>query len=455
MIAHVLTFVHNFAANVFWFLVVVGVLVFLHESGHFLTAKLFGMKVDVFSFGFGKRLFGRRRGDTDYRISAIPLGGYVKLAGGDEAGEGSDGSEGSEARDPAEPLPPDYFLARPRWQRFLVLVMGVTVNLVMAVVFFAGAFMLGVEMPESGVAVIRTVDAGSPAEKAGMRSGDRIVRFDHDAVTTWMDVEKALLVNGSREVDLEIVRGEEKIEARVKPVFTETGLPDIGVQGEEPAVVTAVEPGMPAAGAGLQVNDRILAINGQKVDFTQVSEVIGRLAGKEIGLDIGRGSETVAVRLTPIAAKRPDGQMAGRIGVGLSMPRQMVKLSLLPAFRKALETTVESGGVLLATVRNLVTLRQDIRALSGPIGIAQGSRSSARHGASFLVWIAMISLNLGVLNLLPIPMLDGGHIFILLTEGIMRRNLSLKVKEALHFAGFVFLLLLMVVVIYLDIRRNV
>jgi len=439
----VIELINNFFAGAFWFIVVIGLLVFLHESGHFLTAKAFGMRVEVFSLGFGKRLFGRRRGETDYRLSLVPLGGYVKLAGGEQL-----------SGDESASLPPDFFLARPRWQRFLVLVMGATVNIIVAVALYAIGFMAGTEVPMPIAPVAQVVDEGSPGQLAGIEPGDRIVRMNGTPIESWDEVQRSLLRAGETEISFELERAGAPVLAVLTPTFGEGGIPRTGIHVRWAALVEKVDSQRPAGQGGMEPGDRIVAIGETEVfDFGEAREIISAAPGRELAITVERAGERVTLAITPAPTTLDDGSLVGRIGIAFQLPLETIRLAPLPAVRRAVVKAAREAGVLFAVLRNLVLQRMPFDTLSGPLQIASVTRSVAKRGLPLLGWMAFISLQLGILNLLPIPMLDGGHIFILLTEGVLRRELSVQVKEKLHLIGFIFLLVLMAAVVWQDLRR--
>src|SRR2546430_640834 len=321
----------NVATNIFAFILVLGILIFAHESGHFFVAKLFRVRVLVFSFGFGQRLFGFKKGDTDYRVSLIPLGGYVRMAG--------DMPEENQPSDPAE------FLSKPKWQRFLILLAGPLMNLVLAIGFLAAIDMAGTE---------------------------------------------SLII---------------------KPVIGE------------------VSAGKPAARAGLQVGDRIVAIGGDPIDtFDDLRMAISMHAGTPLRVDYLRNGQTHTTTLTP-ERENSDFGPVGRAGV-----RPWID----------------------AVVRRIFQGEGSVKELSGPISIARISGEMLRQGwIAVVALMSMISLQLGIMNLLPIPVLDGGHIMVLLIEGAARRDLSIRVKERIQQVGFAVLATLMIVVLYNDVITNV
>jgi regulator of sigma E protease len=429
------------------FLFVLGVLVFIHELGHFLLARWNGVRVLTFSLGFGPKLLKVQRGDTEYCISAIPLGGYVKMAGEnpDDPQTGAD----------------DEFMAKSKWQRFQILIAGPAMNILLAVVLLALILMRGAEVLAylDQPAVVGLVQPGSPAEKAGFLPGDTITKFGTADVRTWEHLEMAVAGRPEREVDVTLLRNGREEHLRVRPDLTELRtrnnarfeIGTIGVLPDISPLIASFVPGKPAESSGLKVGDALVAIDGQRVVFAaQVSEAISKRPGdKPIEFRIRRDGVEQTIPVTPY--------MEGdRALVGL-YPREATrsyKPTPLEAIGMSVQRNIEMSGLILNTLKDLVTGEASPKQLMGPVGIAQLSGESAQAG-----WIALfglmasISLNLGLLNLMPIPVLDGGHIFIMAIETISRRDFSLQVKEKMLFVGFVLLMTLMVTVIYNDLTR--
>jgi regulator of sigma E protease len=421
------------------FVIVLGFLIFAHESGHFFTAKFFRVKVLVFSFGFGKRLFGFHHGDTDYRVSLIPLGGYVRMAG-DSPEENVEGS-------------PDEFLSKPKWQRFLILFAGPFMNILIAIAFVAGIAMWGVEQPITKP-IIGTVEAGKPGAQAGLRAGDRIVSIKGEPIEDFADLRMIIAMNARTPLPLVYERNGVRHTTTLVPERTQgeygpVGRAGIGF-GTEP-IIGRVEPASPAAAAGIRSGDRIVRANGQPVgtleDFARVSDAN---ATKPLALEIARGAQMVALTVAPSA----DQDL--RLSRGVVPQTKMLKLGLIPALRYSAEENWKMLRLAMTALGRLFRPEGTVKELSGPINIARISGASIRMGViPTLMLMAVISLQLGVMNLLPIPVLDGGHIMILLIEGITRRDLSLRVKERIQQAGFAVLATLMLVVLYNDVISNV
>lgn len=420
------------------FIVVLGPLVFIHELGHFLVAKWFKIDVPVFSLGFGPRLFGFRRKETDYRISLIPLGGYVRLAG-DEA-------------DPERTGAPNEFLSRPRWQRFFVFVAGAVFNVLLAVVamwwFFAS---YGRVEPVTYPTVV-SIAQDSPAEVAGIEVGDRVVAVDGTDLADddlAMDVLVGMSPNATRTIS--VVRGGERLELQMETGVAEEihGASDPGwlLKMEKPSIAR-VTPGGPADEGGLQAGDVVVSANGlEDIDRAGFIEKIERSANKPLHLVVERAGAREELIVVP--------ELQGEVGrIGVEVAVQRTQLGVFAAARESVNHNLRMSRMLMVVLGRLFTGEQSVKTLSGPLEIARMSKEVLFSSLPELVgFAAFLSLQLGILNLLPIPVLDGGHILILFIEGLMRRDLSEKLKERVMTAGFVFLLAFMVFVIALDATK--
>ena len=422
------------------FLFVLGVLVFVHELGHFAMARRLGIRVLTFSLGFGPKVLKVRRGDTEYCISAIPLGGYVKMAG--ESPEDRHTGAG------------DEFMSKSKWERFLVLVMGPAMNVVLAVLVMWVVLYQGAEVPayEQQPPVVGRVVEDSPADRAGIAVGERIVSVAGRVVDTWEALFVAVLPRAEREIPV-VVRDAESRERTLHVVpdaRTQFAMGDLGVGPEMRAQIVSVTPGDPADRAGIAVGDVILEIDGEPVAGSDLVERISGSGGTPLTMTLRRGQDRERVTVTP--ATRGDRAV---IGVGFSeFEFRIVEPGLIEAFGMSLERNYEWSGLIFQTLWGLLTAETSPRQLVGPVGIAQLSGGAAQVGwVALFSLMAMISLNLGILNLLPIPVLDGGHIFIMAMEGVTRRDFSMRVKERMLMAGLVVLMMLMVTVIYNDLTR--
>jgi regulator of sigma E protease len=429
------------------FLFVLGVLVFIHELGHFLLARWNGVRVLVFSLGFGPKLLKVQRGDTEYCISAIPLGGYVKMAGEnpDDPQTGAD----------------DEFMSKSKWQRFQILIAGPAMNILLAVVLLAGILMRGADVIAyyDQPAVVGVVKAGSSAERAGIRAGDTITKFGTSNVSTWEHLEMAVAQRPEIEVDVTVLRDGKEERLRVRPDLTELKtrndarfeIGTIGVLPDAYPEILSVVAGAPAEAAGLKPGDVIVSIDGERVVFAnQVAPLIWEKdVNKPIEFRIRRDGAEQTISVTPY---KVDNQT--RVGMSPKDATRSYKPTPLEAVGMSIQRNIELAGMILNTLKDLFTGEASPKQLMGPIGIAQVSGEAARTDIIALLGLmASISLNLGLLNLLPIPVLDGGHIFIMAIETISRRDFSLQVKEKMLFVGFVLLMTLMVTVIYNDLTR--
>lgn len=424
------------------FVIVFGILVFIHELGHFAMAKAVGIRVETFSFGYGKRLFGFKRGQTDYRVSALPLGGYVKFLG-----------EGM--FEPGRALAPDDFMAKSRWKRFLVIVMGAVMNVLLAVVIVAVINMIGQSVPEylDRTPVIGWIDDGSPAAKAGLRVEDEILTISRKKVSTWSDVEIAIGSRPESRLPVEIRR-----DGAVVPMEITTGTEKVtryeigyaGFYGKILTQVRMVTPGSPAEKAGVQGGDVIKSIDGEPAYFFKFIQTIEKSAEKELAVTVERGGSDVDLRITP----RLEGKV-GKIGVLHGMKSVVKKYRLFPAIGESVRENAKLFFLVIDFIKNLITGQQSARQLGGPLEIANLSYAALKMGfIPLLSWIALISLQLGVINLFPIPVFDGGQLFVLIIEGIFRRDLGPKARQIWMQIGFVIFVLLLGFLILNDIVKR-
>lgn len=428
------------------FLFVLGVLVFIHELGHFLLARWNGVRVLTFSLGFGPKLLKVQRGDTEYCISAIPLGGYVKMAGENP----EDQPTGAD----------DEFLAKTKWQRFQILIAGPVMNLLLAVVLLSLVLMQGADVLAylDRPAVVGAVQPGSPAEKGGIQVGDTITHFGTADVKNWEHLDMAVAARPEREVDVTVLRSGREEHLKIRPDLTELRTRnnakfEVGTIGVLPDVYPRVQSTVaasPAETAGFKAHDEILAVDGQRMVFrTMVIDAISKKADQPVVFKVRRDGAEQSITVTP----RKEGDTA-KIGMYMEEATISYKPSPIEAVGMSVKRNIEMAGLILGTLKDLVTGEASPKQLMGPVGIAQLSGESAQAGwIALLGLMASISLNLGLLNLMPIPVLDGGHIFIMAIETISRRDFSLQVKEKMLFVGFVLLMTLMATVIYNDLTR--
>jgi regulator of sigma E protease len=476
----------NAASSIIVAGIVLGIIIVIHELGHFMVAKFFKIKVETFSVGFGPRLIGFRKGETDYRISAFPLGGYVKMAG-------------ETPMDEVKGL--DYeFLSKPKWQRFLVASAGPAMNVILAVVLITGLYIYGTDVPEFliGQAIVNVVEPGSPADRAGIKPGDQIVSFDGKKNPNWQDVQNSVMVNPGHTLPISIERNGTVLQFSVTP--EKKGREEAGDVGMFPVIRTIVQDvqaSSPASRAGVKPGDEIIRVNGTdlRTSGRTLQQTIQQMSEKTFPITVlrpvnppspaveqpSRGVLTTlwdgALRLlgrAPASVNVLNANLADSgehkevdlvvtpemrdghrmIGIGIQFPTVHVKLGPLQAFEKSVESNKENAALIFQVIGRLLRREASLKQLDGPIGIISVSGQAAQAGfATLLTFMALISLNLGILNILPIPILDGGVILLLVIEALMGRDLSLRMKERIVQASFVFLLMLTVIVIYNDVVK--
>jgi regulator of sigma E protease len=486
----------NAASSIIIAGIVLGIIIVIHELGHFMVAKFFKIKVETFSVGFGPRLIGFRKGDTDYRISAFPLGGYVKMAG-------------ETPMDEVKGL--DYeFLSKPKWQRFLVASAGPAMNVILAIALITGLYIYGTDVPEFliGQAIVNVVEPGSPAEKAGIKPGDQIVSFNGKKNPDWQDVQNSVLVNPGRALPITIERDGKTVQLTVTP--ERKGRDEAGDVGMFPVIRTIVQdvqPNSPASRAGVKPGDEIIRVNGTdlRTSGRTLQQTIQQMSEKTFPITVLRSENPLKLS---VAQKKPsqgvlsmlwngvlrvlgksrdatgvanpalaDSQRTAEnpktefkevelqvspemrdghrmIGIGIQFPTVHVKLAPVQAFEKSIESNKENAALIFQVIGRLLRREASLKQLDGPVQIVAVSGQAYQAGfATLLTFMALISLNLGILNILPIPILDGGVILLLIIESLMGRDLSLRMKERIVQASFVFLLMLTVIVIYNDVVK--
>jgi len=444
--------------------IVLGIMVLVHEFGHFAVAKLCGIRVEVFSIGFGKRLFGFKRGDTEYQIAAVPLGGYVKMAGEttfptNEAGEAI-------ANDPGD------FNSHPRWQRMLVALAGPFANFILALGLMTGVSMLHNEVQQflDGPAHTDYIIANSPAAKTGIRSGDTIVHYDTIENPTWDDVGNRSLLNLNQTVPFSFVHDGQRtdtklfIQSKGRPEdfspFDNLGL--VPKMQDTPVQVASLEANMPAIHAGLKPRDKIAAIDG--LPLHHVPAILFYLqdqAGKTANLTILRSqpdgtTKTIDIPITPERADVGDGTKDYRLGFSaVPPPVRVERLPLGKAIAASWQFNKKNSLFIVEVIKRLFTRQVSVKSLQSPIGIGQVIHQAAQMPGwmPLIGTMSIISLNLGILNLMPIPILDGGMILFLIIETIMRRDVNQQVKERLYQVAFVCLLAFFAFVIFNDITK--
>jgi len=426
-------------------IVLLGIMILAHELGHFLVAKLFRVRVDVFSLGFGPRLAGFRRGPTDYRVSALPLGGYVRMAGENPVEERTGA--------------PDEFLSKARWQRFLIALAGPTMNVLLAVAIVAGLFMKGRPEPLyiERAADVAGVVPESAAARAGIRPGDRLVRVNDTQVNTWGDaLFELMLAMPARPVPVTLERAGHDVAVSV-PITGLPGRTEFTVLGypAEPVVVGEVRAGTPAAKVGLARGDVILSAGDRPMASPiAFADEIQRSAGRPVDLLVRRSGKDLHLTVAPVFGDPGDGLKRWVIGISFDAVTVNQADSFPIAFWRSYRLNLKLTAQIAYTVAGLVAGKVSLKQLAGPIGIAKQSGEAARRGwGDFLYVMAIISLNLGILNLLPIPILDGGHLLMLAIEGTTRRDLSIAIKERIVQVGLVFLLVIFAIVMYNDVLK--
>ncbi|MFN0110756.1 MAG: RIP metalloprotease RseP [Blastocatellia bacterium] len=431
------------------FAIVLCVLVVIHEFGHFIVAKMLGIGAEVFSVGFGKRLWGIEIGGTDFRLSLIPLGGYVRFRG-----------ENMEMLQGKSDAPEDEFNSHPKWKRFLVALAGPAFNIVFALAIPTVAILIGfrVSADQMQQPVVGYVDKGSAAEKAGLLPGDKILTFDGMKKPTWDDLLLQIHVKPSDPLPLTVDRNGQTLSLTLTPASVDSGRDKVGDAGFQPLVsikeigVKAVEAGKPAALAGLQSKDRIVGINGLPItSWHQFKNALNESNGQPVTLQVKRGDQGLDIQATPalVSGEYRLGFERAPLATDLVMQKTS---SLVEALRygwaynwRILRITGVAFGQIFEgkrSVRNTV---------SGPIDMARqtGNVVESEGWVGLIPWAAMISLNLGVFNLLPIPVLDGGMIVTIFIEwlmGLIGLTMSLRLRERIQSVGLVIVLALMVFV---------
>jgi regulator of sigma E protease len=471
---------------------VLGVMILVHEWGHFIAARLFGVRVDVFSIGFGPRLFGWKSGNTDYRVSIIPLGGYVRMAGQDPTEIDSPNrswvgsSVGAKAEAPGKPADavqtaaevafvqssgdrgplasgmgaPDELMSKPRWQRAVISAAGPAVNLIFPILLLTVYFVaIGVPYPvfEDKPVVVTAVPANSPAAAAGLRPGDKIVAINGEPVANWTQAEKIVTkAEPNSKLMVEVENNGQKRTAEIPVEQKVIEQPELAL-GYAPIKPTLedVAPGMPAARAGLKESDVIRAVDGQPIQWWgQFTERVRASAGKPLSLDVERKGQPLHMVVTPQPGNNDRGETVYQIGVQVHEDSAYRRVAFTEGVRIAGLKTFETIDDTLGVVGRLFSGRVSVRQLQSVVGISRAAGQAVHKGAQAVISLmVLISVNLGILNLLPIPILDGGNILLLAIEGGLRRDLSMAFKERFVQVGLVFLLVLFAIVMYNDLAR--
>ena len=456
---------------------VLGIMILVHEWGHYAVAKLLGVRVEVFSIGFGKRLWGFKRGDTDYRISVLPLGGYVRMAG--------ESPLETRTGDPGE------FMSHSRWHRFLIVTAGPAMNLLLAVGLLTAVYMVRYEYPaflDDKPPVVGWVAKDSAAAKAGVRPGDRITRIENVQHPGWDDLAYKVSLSPAQPVELAVLRGGETVSLSLVP--DTVGPSHIGNAGwipDEPIQVGRIEPGLPADRAGMKAGDQIVALNGTPVRELEIAsdapsvQVLGKdgkpvqqveldrsprlmievlilymqqNGEKPLEITVQRAGQPMKFNVTPVMTDL-DGLKRYRIGFAAPSLTHVNQLPPAQAFARSIDDNKRYTLLIVELVQKMVQRKVSFKQIEGPISIARASGDAARQRGwtPLLQLMAAISLNLGILNLFPIPILDGGVLLLLAIEGTIRRDISIRIKERIYQAAFVFLVLFAVMVIYNDLGK--
>ena len=428
---------------------VLGLMIMIHEWGHFIAARFFGVRVDVFSIGFGPRLFGWKRGATDWRISALPFGGYVRMAGQDmsDVDAGEKPPTGSS----------DELMSKPRWQRAVISFAGPAVNLIFPVIASFVLF-VAVGMPHPGyldqpVQVV-ALSSKADAQPSPFQPGDKILSLNGIANPTWEQASKAIRESApgstiTGEVENDGVR--RTVQAKITSPLTADPLGYAPVQ----PVLDEVASNSPASQAGLKESDVIQAVDGQKIQYWgQFVDRVRGSDGKSLQLDLQRNGQPVHTEVKPIAGVTESGEKIYQVGVAVRDHTKYRREGIGEGLRDAFVNTGDRIGETVGVVGRLFSGRVSVKQLQGAVGISRAAGDAVRRGPlAVLSLMVLISVNLGVLNLLPIPILDGGNILLLAIEGGMRRDLSMAFKERFVQVGFVFLLVIFAYVMYNDVMR--
>lgn len=433
-----------FVESVWWMLILIGIMIVIHELGHYWAARYFDVKIDAFAIGFGPRLFGVRRGETDWKVCAIPFGGYVKMAGSEHEEQSQD---------------PRAFMNKPRWQRMIIAVAGPLMNIILALVLMAGLFSM--QFPKAiymdQAAKVGSVVPDSAAAKAGILPGDTIVRIEDLANPTWSDVNLASLENINRPVSLVLSRQGQTLPLQITPKHTDAaGLESLGWQPDSAVIIGRVEPDLDAAKQGLKTGDEIVSINGDPIraPYALVNKVRNS-KGEPLTIVYRRAGQDTTITVKPTSKKIAEvPNPVFMIGVVATPVTKNVQLSPIEAIQESASFNWKNASLIYSVLRSIFEARLSPKTIEGPVRMAQMSRQAAKEGFdSYISLMSGVSLNLAIFNLLPIPILDGGVILMLLIEMIARRDLSLRLKEMVFTVSFVFLISLVAFVLYNDIQK--
>ncbi|MGE5812167.1 MAG: RIP metalloprotease RseP [Ignavibacteria bacterium] len=445
---------------VIYFAITIGILVFVHEFGHFAAAKLSGMRADVFAIGFGKRLFGWNKitgftfgelpkdfngeGNTDYRLSLLPLGGYVKIAG--MVDESFDTEFANKEPEPWE------FRSKPVHKKIFVITAGVLMNLLLALIIFWGAnFFQGKQVIET--TAIGYVEPNSTADSLGFKTGDKILSVNNKKVDNWNEFESEFLINSmGKDVEINAERDNKIVEIKVprSQIPDQNEAPLLLAEGWEQTYIDSVFKGTPAGKAGIKKGDILLKINNEDIQTRgEAVSIISSHKNKQINIEVIRNHDTVSLSAVP--------DINGVIGVLIAQKfRGKIKYEtygFFESFYYGWKDIVKITDLTFTMLGRVISGQIEFgKAFGGPIKIAQYPTKSADTGIlNFLYFLALLSLTLAIINIMPFPVLDGGHLLIIIIEGVIRREIPIKVKVAIQNVGFVLLLLLMAFILYNDI----
>jgi regulator of sigma E protease len=434
-------------ANYLVVIPILGFMILIHEFGHYAVAKLLGVRVEQFAIGFGKRLFGFHKGETDYRINILPLGGYVKMSGENPMDD--------RTGDPGE------FLSHPRWHRFLIAIAGPFMNILLAVGLLTGVYMVHYEYPAfwDKPAVIVGVKADSPAAQSGIQVNDRIAAIDGIDNPKWEQVYYKVWLSPNQPLDVTIQRGSQTFQKQITPkAITKSEIGFAGWYADESVIVGDLEADMPAAKAGIQEDDKIIAIDGKALpSIDAMIEGLQQTKDKTVDVTVLRQGQKLDFQVAPVLASTEEAnEKRYRIGFIPSAEMKITRLPFGEAVGQSLTETKKDSLLILELVQKMIRHKISTRSIEGPIGIgrAAGDAVKEKGWTPILALTSAISLNLGIFNLLPIPILDGGVILFLFLETLMGRDISLNIKERIYQAAFVFLVLFAVMVIYNDLVKT-
>jgi regulator of sigma E protease len=445
-----------FLQKAWWFLIVLGVLIAFHEMGHFLAARWLNIKVLKFSLGFGPKVLGRQVGETEYLLSAVPLGGYVKLFGEEETEAATD----EERR--------RSFSHQPTWKKVAVVAAGPGFNFVLAYLIFTGWLATGTPLPvptfKDLTPDVEAIKTGSPAEQAGLRVGDRIIRVNEKDISTRTELYDLVAKGKGKQVTLDIRRGDQVRAVLITPTSStiKDGAQEIvtyqlGIE-ESPPVITAVVNGSPAQAAGFHPGDRVIVMNGQDIQtWSQMTGIVRDSPNRPLTVIVDREGRVVTLNVTPMADHVTiDGKPTDVGKIGISGPGRSVMRTSNPivALYDGVHATWGWTELTVVGIYKMIVGEISSKNIGGPLTIASMSGEAASQGAaSILLLISMLSINLGVLNLLPIPILDGGHLLFFGIEAIIRKPLGERQRELAQQVGLLLLVGIMIFAFWNDIER--